>query len=191
MVDCRFGTGCTNPKCTFTHPPKPSTPPPGHSPQKDCKFGDKCTSVKCTYKHPPKSPPPSPPSSVLSPQKDCKFGDKCTNAKCTYKHPPKTATPIREASPPPKLSPQKDCYFGVNCINDKCTFKHPEAPSSQATANEGANPSAIEAMNSITPKHFPSQFMKYIQGRGKHGLDKFKAKTGLIVNVWITVITSY
>ena len=39
-IPCRFGGGCRNRSCTFTHPPRP------------CRFGGGCTNQSCTFAHP-------------------------------------------------------------------------------------------------------------------------------------------
>ena len=45
---CRFGSACTRPGCTFTHPPRPSH---NHFAQQ-CRFGAGCTRAQCPFQHP-------------------------------------------------------------------------------------------------------------------------------------------
>ncbi|KAJ3724411.1 hypothetical protein FB446DRAFT_721782 [Lentinula raphanica] len=44
-VPCRFGSACTRPNCSFTHPSRPNNTP--------CKFGAACTRANCQFQHPP------------------------------------------------------------------------------------------------------------------------------------------
>jgi len=57
--DCRYGVGCTNPKCKFAHPAGwrfASAPPPAAAASatraKDCRYGVACTNPKCYFAHP-------------------------------------------------------------------------------------------------------------------------------------------
>jgi len=45
---CRFGSACTRPGCTFSHPPRPSH---NHFAQQ-CRFGAGCTRAQCPFQHP-------------------------------------------------------------------------------------------------------------------------------------------
>ncbi|KAF8806545.1 hypothetical protein BYT27DRAFT_7101694 [Phlegmacium glaucopus] len=45
---CRFGSACTRPACTFSHPPRPSH---NHFAQQ-CRFGAGCTRAQCPFQHP-------------------------------------------------------------------------------------------------------------------------------------------
>ena len=47
-IACRFGTSCTRPNCTFSHPPRPVTT---HFDQQ-CRFGAACTRASCPFQHP-------------------------------------------------------------------------------------------------------------------------------------------
>ncbi|KAF5348708.1 hypothetical protein D9758_006776 [Tetrapyrgos nigripes] len=47
-VPCRFGTSCTRPGCTFSHPRQSSN---SHYAQ-PCRFGASCTKATCPFQHP-------------------------------------------------------------------------------------------------------------------------------------------
>ncbi|KHN82418.1 Zinc finger CCCH domain-containing protein 14 [Toxocara canis] len=89
---CKFDRTCANPRCPYTHSPKPAgagtavvttttavanvtkpavvTTAPLSS-TIPCKFGGRCANPNCTYKHP----------------KLCRFGERCTNRGCYFWHP--------------------------------------------------------------------------------------------------------
>ena len=48
-IACRFGTSCTRPGCTFSHPPRPSQ---GNHFAQQCRFGAGCTRATCPFQHP-------------------------------------------------------------------------------------------------------------------------------------------
>ena len=48
LTPCRFGSACTRPNCTFSHPPRPSN---NHFAQQ-CRFGAGCTRAQCPFQHP-------------------------------------------------------------------------------------------------------------------------------------------
>lgn len=79
-VDCRYGDGCTNERCTFAH-------------HNDCKFGSDCKKADCAYRH-----PRSKDEDEETETKSCRFGDECTKDGCTFSHPAVAAsrTPTRQ-----------------------------------------------------------------------------------------------
>ncbi|KAJ7106057.1 hypothetical protein C8R43DRAFT_1080800 [Mycena crocata] len=53
-VPCRYGTACTRPNCTFTHPPGHPSHVPSPNPHfaQQCHFGAGCTRANCHFQHP-------------------------------------------------------------------------------------------------------------------------------------------
>lgn len=116
-VPCKYGSKCTNPECTFIHPPPTASIPckdgffcylwngncPYMHPMEACKFGPKCTKgAACPYSH----------------EELCKFGARCIRPGCSFAHITVTTKPVR--------FDQTLCKFGSSCKNDGCTFEHPE-----------------------------------------------------------------
>ncbi|KAJ9100558.1 hypothetical protein QFC21_003601 [Naganishia friedmannii] len=97
---CKFGVGCTNKRCPYSHPSPVATEASGMVLRSEaCPNGKGCKDPDCPYSH--VSPAqvedvPTGPSKIL-----CKYPD-CTNPSCQFRHEDANGNPI----PPPALTRQ-------------------------------------------------------------------------------------
>ncbi|KIJ65918.1 hypothetical protein HYDPIDRAFT_110012 [Hydnomerulius pinastri MD-312] len=53
-IPCRFGSSCTRPNCTYSHPTTRPSSSPSQNPHfaQQCRFGASCTRATCPFQHP-------------------------------------------------------------------------------------------------------------------------------------------
>lgn len=137
---CKFGVGCNNARCTYSHPSPVADEKTGMVLSEEaCPAGKNCKDAECVKSH--VSPAAvlgegAGPSRLL-----CKF-QHCTNPSCQFRHEDANGNPIAppalsnpapsaEASKPSLDSALDDskverpCRYGERCTRADCKFTHP------------------------------------------------------------------
>ncbi|KAL1411582.1 mRNA-binding protein nab2 [Vanrija albida] len=144
---CKFGVGCSNARCIYSHPSPVADEKTGMVLSEEaCEAGKDCKDAECIKSH--VSPAAANGGESAGPSRVlCRYQN-CTNPKCQYRHEDANGNPI----PPPALTnggaataadsaeaggkasldsalddvkTARPCRFGERCTRADCKFSHP------------------------------------------------------------------